>query len=132
RSILAAAAVAADERYGAETRNPFDALGYRFESERRQGRLIHQATLLDAGGRTVAGRADEVQFVLGSRMRGCDYLIDRNGYVFQSAISWFSQKRLWGLSPGFHESSVAGRPVQPVCLYCHSNHVRPVPDTDNR
>jgi Tfp pilus assembly protein PilF len=132
RSILPVADVAAVEDYGKRANNPFDALALRFTVEPRGGKVYHKSTRLDAHGRAVAEHEDEVEYAFGSRARGCDYLVNRDGYLFQSPISWFTQKHTWALSPGFDASLTAGRFVPGVCLYCHTNHVNPVKDTENR
>jgi hypothetical protein len=62
-----------------------------------------------------------VHFVLGSGTRGRSYLSDREGYLVQTPISWFAQKQIWDLSPGFTETTFSGRPVTEGCLFCHAN-----------
>jgi hypothetical protein len=132
RAFAAVAATADQERLGKRSNNPFDRLGFRFAVERRGGRVYHKTIRLGKRGQVVTEREDEVAFVLGSRTRGCSYLIDHDGYLFQSPISWFTQKQVWDLSPGFDATLLGGRPVSAECLYCHSNHARPVRDTLNR
>src|SRR5262249_57597529 len=81
--------------------------------------------------RAMDGRGLEVDYVIGSGTRGHSYLADRDGHLFQTPISWYSQKGAWGLSPGFDAERVRGRAIKPDCLYCHANRTRPVADTVN-
>src|SRR5262249_2492243 len=62
-----------------------------------------------------------VDFVLGSGNHGHSYLTSRGGYLFQTPISWFSEKKMWDLSPGFDPLELTGRSVLPECLFCHAN-----------
>jgi Flp pilus assembly protein TadD len=109
----------------------FTAFGSCFYSERRGERLWHCQTRLDAAGQPIYTLESEVQYVIGSGTRGYSFLSERDGYLFQTPISWFSQKRVWGLSPGFTPALFVGRPVSAECLYCHAHRVRPRPNTDN-
>ena len=77
----------------------------------------------------------EVRFALGSGTRGISFLIERDGFLFQSPIAWFAQKRRWDISPGYGEFSARPnfeRAIQPDCLFCHANQFRAVAGTLNR
>ena len=43
--------------------------------------------------------------MLGSGRQGASYLIDRDGFLFQSPISWYAQQRRWDLSPGYQKTN---------------------------
>jgi Flp pilus assembly protein TadD len=120
------------ERLDVKAHNPFTALGFQFHVERRDGRMVHQVAAQDAAGRTVARREQEVQYVIGSGTRTYSYLIERDGYLWESPITWFPQAQLWDLSPGFGRPYLDGRPVSERCLFCHCNHADHVPGTENR
>src|SRR5262249_23394321 len=94
-------------------------------------RLWHRQTRLDHDGQSIYTLEFEVQFAIGSGARGYSFLSDREGYLFQTPISWFSQKRIWGLSPGFEPLQFPGRPIGGECLYCHANRAHPRPNTIN-
>jgi predicted CXXCH cytochrome family protein len=64
-----------------------------------------------------------VQFTLGSGSNGRSYLINRDGYLYQSPISWYAQKQTWDLSPGFANSYPQQRAIAVDCLFCHANRV---------
>lgn len=133
RSLSPIATAVALERYDAGAHNPFDAAGFRYGVERRGDRVLHQEIARDSSGKTVFEREAEVHFVLGSGERGRSYLINRDGYLFASPISWYPQKRIWDLSPGYAQNNPHfGRPIGPDCLFCHANRVEHIPDTANR
>ena len=126
RSVTAAGGLAALDRYDPASHNPFEQWGDRFRVVPRDGRVFHQET---RDGVTLEA---EVRFALGSGTRGRSYVVDRDGYLFQSPVSWFSQKAIWSGSPGFAADRHFGRPVNVACLFCHVNDAEPVGGAVNR
>jgi cytochrome c-type biogenesis protein CcmH/NrfG len=113
----------------------FEAHGVQYTVERRDGRLIHKATRRGADGGLLGEVEAEVRYALGSGTRGIAYLIERDGFLFQSPIAYFAQQGHWDVSPGYGEFTAQPnfeRPIQPDCLFCHTNRVRPVAGTLNR
>ena len=114
-------------------RASFEALGLVYAVENRGGRLFHRESFADPGGKEMAAVEAETQFVIGSGTRGAGYLIENDGYVFQSPISWYPQKGVWDLAPGYRQQNDHfDRPITAACLFCHCNRVEPVADTINR
>ncbi len=98
-----------------------------FAIERRGGKEVHRETQLDVDGRVLAQVEREVKYALGSGTRGVSYLVEHEGRLFQSPISWFSRKKKWDVSPGYEQTNAHfDRPIEPYCLFCHSNRVEPV------
>jgi Tfp pilus assembly protein PilF len=121
------------EGKGQDGRVLFEAQGFQYAIEHRDGRVIHKETRSDAGGRIIAQNEAEVRFVLGSGRQGVAYLIERDGFLFESPITWYPQKRRWDLSPGYETTnSHFDRPILPGCLFCHANRVEPAAGTVNR
>ena len=103
--------------------------------EHRDRRFFHKATRRDAAGSVLAEIEAEVRFSLGSGKRGTDFLIERDGFLFQSPIAWFAEKARRDISPGYGEPNP--RPnfectIQPECLFCHTNQLHHVAGTLNR
>jgi predicted CXXCH cytochrome family protein len=99
----------------------------RLTIERRGDREIHRETQLDDRGRVLAQVEADVKYALGSGSRGVAYLVEHDGRLFQSPISWFTEKKQWALSPGYEEHSFHfDRPIENHCLFCHSNRVQPI------
>jgi Tfp pilus assembly protein PilF len=132
RSLLPISQIASVQRYESETNNPFGALGVLFQVERQRETAVHRQIGRDDKGQTVFESSDTVDYVLGSGMHGHSYLIDRGGYLFQSPVSWFSEKQIWDSSPGFSIQTRSGRPVPASCLFCHANRARPLEGYINR
>jgi Flp pilus assembly protein TadD len=104
----------------------FESQGLEYSIEHRDGHVFHQETRRDASGRIVARTEAEVQFVIGSGRQGTAYLIEHDGFLFESPLTWYSRKQRWDLSPGFRPLNYHfERPIQRQCLFCHANRVEP-------
>jgi Flp pilus assembly protein TadD len=114
---------------------PIEHKGVKYTIEHRDERVIHKATRRDADGALIAEIEAAVQFALGSGTRGVAFLIERDGFLFQSPIAWFEQERRWDISPGYGEFTTRPnfeRAIQLDCLFCHANQLRRVAGTLNR
>jgi len=114
---------------------PIEHQGVRYTIEHRDGRVFHKAMRRGTDGTLFAEIEAEVRFAIGSGTRGVGFLIERDGFLFQSPISWFAQERRWDISPGYSEFSTHPnfeRAIQPDCLFCHTNQFHPVAGTLNR
>jgi hypothetical protein len=132
RSLAPARNAGAVERYDVAAGIPFDGQGFRYTVRRTDTQVFHREGVLDSQGRMVAATEAEVQYVVGSGRRGRSYLINRDGRLFQSPISWYSQRQRWDLSPSYAQRNRHfSRPVQAECLFCHSNRALEVEDTLN-
>jgi hypothetical protein len=120
------------QRYTPDTNNPFSILGRRFAVDRQGMRLWHRQAQVDDSGKPVVELALQVRWVIGSGAKGYSYVTERDGYLFQTPISWFTQQRRWDLSPGFGPSILTGRLVLGSCLFCHANRVREHPEQPDR
>jgi hypothetical protein len=121
------------ESYDKAANNPFEALGLEFSAEPRRQGVVHKEIRRDAQHQILTELHAEVLLVLGSGTQGRSYIVNRDGYFFQSPISWFADNHSWGLSPGFGENAIHFRRTVAVeCLFCHLNQVTPVAHTVNR
>jgi tetratricopeptide (TPR) repeat protein len=111
----------------------FRAGDLRYQIAPRADHVYHQESWVDQQGQTVVQREVEVQFAVGSGQRGVSYLVNQGGFLYMSPITWYPQKQLWDLSPGYATKNLHfGRAIIPECLFCHTNQVTPVADTSNR
>ena len=111
----------------------FEAGGFQYSIENRNGHVIHLETRRSTSGQLVAQKEAEVQYVLGSGRQAVAYLVERDGFLFQSPINWYPRAQRWDLAPGYEKQNLHfNRPVAQECLFCHANQVDPVPGTMNR
>lgn len=75
-----------------------------------------------------------VAYVLGSGAHAFGYLVQIGDHLFQSPLSYYTNRRLWDVAPGYEVSHHPdfSRPVTPECLLRHSGKSQPVPYTLNR
>jgi hypothetical protein len=111
----------------------FEALGMRFTVERRGDCVFHKVAYLDAAGLPAGVEAErEVQYAMGSGTQGRSYLVNRDGHLYQSPISWYTHAKSWDLSPGYRTQFLHfNRGVSNRCLFCHCNDARPVEGAEN-
>jgi hypothetical protein len=76
----------------------------------------------------------KVAYVIGSGAHAYGYLVQVADHLFQSPLSYYSNRRQWDVAPGYEESRNPdfSRPVTLECLLCHAGHPQPVPNTLNR
>jgi predicted CXXCH cytochrome family protein len=110
----------------------FEAQGLHYAVERRGPQLFHRESLRSPHGEVLAERAAEIRYVIGSGTRGYTFVWGENGFLFQSPISWYTQKKTWDLSPDYREQNQHfDGPLNNSCLFCHCNQVEPIADTIN-
>src|SRR5262245_7395622 len=127
------AAATATQPLTPPTIRSFDRDNLRYSVERRGNRTFHKEALRDAAGKSLDAIEAEIAYVLGSGTRGRSYLINRDGFLFQSPISWYTQERKWDLSPNYaKQNQHFERPINSECLACHSNYADAVENTINR
>jgi Flp pilus assembly protein TadD len=120
------------ERYKPDGGDSFNALSATFQVIRRDERVVHKEIHFDAQGKEIAAVEAEVRYALGSGRQGRSYLIERDGFLLQSPISWYSSEGAWDLSPGYKQDYFGfRRQITLDCLFCHSNQVKPVEHTIN-
>jgi hypothetical protein len=128
--IADAASLGADpEREQAQ----FNVNGSQFSVEQQGNRVIHQETRRDASGRVISKVEAEVAYTIGSGRQALSYLIERDGFLFESPITWYAKDRRWGLSPAYERRvSPFERPILSECLFCHANRAERVTSALNR
>jgi hypothetical protein len=109
----------------------FEASGLHYLVEQRGNEILHRE--FAAGGPPPVEAAGAIALAVGSGRQGQSFLVNRDGFLFQSPISWYSRANAWGLSPGFQRiNEHFSRPIPEACLFCHTNEARLEPDTVNR
>ncbi|HEY4049722.1 MAG TPA: tetratricopeptide repeat protein [Acidobacteriaceae bacterium] len=77
-------------------------------------------------GHTLQGE-QELEYFVGSGLRGRTYLFEKHGYWFESPVNWYSKQRVWDMNP----KSLDAREmpftlkVDSGCLHCHASAVQP-------
>lgn len=77
----------------------------------------------------------ELLYYIGSGRRGLTYLFADDGFVFESPINWYGDRRVWDMTPAYQDAAEAplNLPAHTSCLHCHVSGMRPPIDgTENR
>jgi hypothetical protein len=133
RSLFTPAEAPPSEDYEHKT-NPFRFGQFNFQVVRQGGKLIHKEWCEDAKGTVVAQVEAPIAYVVGSGAQARSYIYERDGFLFQSPITWFTREpKHWHLSPGYEKTlHHFERRIESRCLYCHAQEARPVEHTVNR
>jgi hypothetical protein len=87
--------------------------------------MLHHEQARDRNGRLIYDQSMLVDYAIGSGRRGRSYLIDRDGWLSVSPVSWFANGGQWDLSPGYDsaEHPRFDRQAENRCLFCHSGRL---------
>ena len=132
RSLAPIAKASPVERYDAAAHNPFEAMGFRYEVAHLDHRTIHAEKRLNSKGQVACELKAEIQYAVGSGVRGRSYLVEHDGFLFQSPASWYAGIQAWDLAAGYQSRNQHfNRPINAECLYCHANRTEPVANSAN-
>src|SRR5689334_10629960 len=65
-------------------------------------------------------------YFIGSGSAARTFLMDDDGFLFESPVTYYRQSASWKASPGFEsvDYPYLTRPVQPGCLQCHASGIQ--------
>ncbi len=89
----------------------------------QQDSLYIKEFRLDAESKdTVYQRNQYVKYIVGSGQHTNSHIFDDNGYLYQAPITFYTQKGMWDLAPGFEGgfSSRFNRMIGLECMTCHN------------
>ncbi|HMK29328.1 MAG TPA: multiheme c-type cytochrome [Terriglobales bacterium] len=87
-----------------------------------------------SGDRALRGK-HALLYYIGSGQRGRSYLFAVDGFVFESPVNWYANKRAWDMAPAYQDAQEAplNLPAYTSCLNCHVSGMRPpLKGTENR
>lgn len=108
--------------------------GYEYLIEASPEGVTHTERFLDEEDNTIYEQEVPVQFAIGSGKRGRSYLINRNGPLYMSPVTWYTEGQRFDLSPGYAEQSHPrfSRRLSDGCLTCHSGRTASLDDGPHR
>ena len=73
---------------------------------------------------TIYSRSETVNYIIGSGQHTNSHMINRNGYVYQAPMTYYTQKQQWDLPPGFEGgyNSRFNRAIGLECMSCHNSY----------
>lgn len=129
------------EKYDPGAKNPFARNGFEYQIRILDKGVSHREGLKLAPGATpgqndlakIFQQEKAARFAVGSGAKARSYLMELDGYLFQSPCTWYQRESRWDLSPSFEvRNQHFSRTVTPGCLFCHANRADHVEGTENR
>ncbi|MEX2590844.1 MAG: tetratricopeptide repeat protein [Chitinophagales bacterium] len=92
--------------------------------------LYFEEFRLSDKGDTIHKRTEGISYVIGSGQHTNSHLINRDGYIYQAPITFYTQKGQWDLAPGFEggHNSRFDRIIGKECMTCHNG----LPDMEEK
>ena len=96
--------------------------GRRYQVVRRAGWMWHRELLLTGDAEETLVSEFPVKWVTGSGRHSLTYLVETDGFLVESPITWYTSRQAWGMSPGYDrpEHQSFQREVGQGCLVCHA------------
>lgn len=100
----------------------------RYQVLRRDGWMWHRELLLSDEPNEVIVSEYPVKYVTGSGRHSLTYLVETDGFLVESPITWYSSRQAWGMSPGYDRPENSGfqREVGEGCLICHAGRAEAI------
>jgi hypothetical protein len=94
----------------------------RYEVRRRDGQVWHRELLLAEGPEEVLLAEFPLKYVVGSGHHSLTYLVEDDGFLMESPVTWFTSRQAWRMSPGYDDPKQPGfqRGIGSDCLFCHA------------
>lgn len=87
-----------------------------------------------SGKDTVHNRLEKISYIVGSGHHTNSHIIDRNGYLYQAPITYYTQSKRWDLAPGYEDgaNSRFSRILATECITCHNHLPGHVAGSENK
>ncbi|MBI2803400.1 MAG: hypothetical protein HYX68_00270 [Planctomycetes bacterium] len=101
------------------------ASGRSYRVYRAGGKLRHEEILRTEAGKEIARIDLPVRYLIGSGAFARTYLVEVDGFLHESPITWYPSKKKWDVSPGYDFQQHHGfeRPIRLGCVACHAGRV---------
>src|SRR5262245_11288032 len=74
----------------------------RYQVSRQDGRLWHREFLLAEGAPDALLSEYPLQYVVGSGRHSLTYLVEADGFLVESPVTWYASRQAWAMSPGYN------------------------------
>jgi predicted CXXCH cytochrome family protein len=100
------------------------ATGRSYSVYRKSGQFRHREAALDEQGQVYAAADYPIRYLVGSGHHSRSYLVEADGFLLESPITWYASRRGWDVSPGYERTHWGfERAVDDSCLFCHVGRV---------
>ncbi len=107
------------------------ASGRHYSVYRRDGQLRHREAARNESGKDYAVSDYPIRYLIGSGRHTRSYLVEVDGFLVESPITFYASRKAWGMSPGYDRANHRGfeRAADATCLVCHIGQMS-APDTE--
>jgi tetratricopeptide (TPR) repeat protein len=105
--------------------------GYYYTMLQKDGKLFQRRHVLGSNQEPVHVHEEEVTYMVGSGNHARSYLHHHpNGVITQLPVTWYSQEKRWGMSPGYDTQDHLDftRAIPQACVFCHTAYPRMLSD----
>jgi len=104
----------------------------RYRSYRRDDQLRHRESLVSTDGGELVLCDQPLKYLIGSGRFSRTYLLEDQGFLVESPLTWYASLNAWAMSPGYdvREHQAFHRTVTFGCLYCHAGSIERVNNND--
>src|SRR6266446_3688825 len=104
-----------------------------FEVHAQDGKLYQSEFQTGSDQQEIFRDTRQLDWILGAVANGMGGLVQKEGFLFQAPMSFYSKPQTWGLSPGYEFGDYGfNRPILAGCIFCHSGRSRPIAATNGR
>jgi len=104
-----------------------------FETYTRDGKLYQSEYQTGQDGKEIFRDTQQIKWIIGSGMNGFGGIVERDHYLFQGPLSFYTHADNWAASPGYEYVDFGfNRPILAACIFCHSGRARPIAATNGR
>ena len=122
----------APERFDGETVVYNAASNLYYEAFVRDGALVQREFRKGPDGAVIHEQTFRADYVIGSGNATRSYLMDVNGYLTEMPLTWYTQREVWAMSPGYEEANDRfNRQINVSCMTCHTGRPEHTPFTQN-
>jgi hypothetical protein len=108
-------------------------LNRHFEVYSLEGKLYQSEWGTDADGKESFRTAHQIEWIIGAGANGLGGIIQKDRYLFQAPLSFYTRPMSWGPSPGYELTDFGfDRPIVAGCIFCHSGRSKPVAGTNGQ
>src|SRR5262245_15803243 len=105
--------------------------GYYYTMLQKDGKFFQRRHVLGSNQEPIHVHEEEVTYIVGSGNHARSYLHHHpNGVITQLPVTWYSQEKRWGMSPGYDTQDHLDftRAIPQACVFCHTAYPRVLPD----
>lgn len=108
-------------------------MGFRYSAFWKDDSLIIRETSTNSWNQAYH-QDRKISYIIGSGQHTNSHLILSNGYLYQAAMTYYSQSKTWDLPPGFENGNNTrfGRIIGVECMSCHNGIPSFVQGSENK